>query len=197
MSRSGQSYGTSSNDQVRALFSGLTSLEEFLGEDLFVERMTDARWGIIREFQNACSTRDGRETPGYIDGLDDEPSSIVTRLLHVMSAGAQNRVFSVEDLSSEYRNGSCSMHKLIVDHVRYEVFMRTVLIMCDVEHSLYYEGGDWALPPTVLDRYLLRFQAAGRDSYRDNRRWHGRPDSARRVMKSLGFAPGGVSCGVS
>jgi hypothetical protein len=172
---------------------GNAKLEDFLSAGEFAETMFAARWRVIRLFADARSGPGKRSTPGYIVGLNGRLSSVASFIQRNMSEHAQEKVFSVGDLPLKYRIYSMKHREFIIRYVRYELFIRLLVIMREAGH-LWYIGGEWSLPQSILDEYGLLFKEA-KDNFRNDRSWHGRPRSHRARQRGLGIGPG-ISTGL-
>jgi hypothetical protein len=173
---------------------GEAKLEDFLSEGEFFKRIFPARWRTIRVFAFARSGPERKMTPGYILGLGDSLNEVAKFVQESMNVRAQREIFSADDLPEIYWTYPKRTRDYVAAYVRHEIFMRLLTFMRD-QHHLWYMGGEWCMPSSVLDEYLLMRKAA-KDSYRNERHFHGRPDSARTQCRVLRVAPG-VSIGAS
>lgn len=172
---------------------GEAVLEDFISEGDFVDVAGAARWRLIRVFADARTAPKGGDTSGYILGLDDKLTSLASFVQEDMPERAQRKIYCAEDLSPKYRCLDNRRRSRIVGAVRFELFMRLLMLMHE-EHDLWYMDGVWSMPPSVLDEYRLRLKRA-KQSYRDDRSFHGRPRRDRDRLRQIRFA-GGVSTGV-
>jgi len=175
------------DDPLQRIWLGQAMLEEFLNEREFLAAMLDTQWRMIRTFVEARSAPGKRATPGYIVGLDDQLTSLATFLQRNMGRHAQEKIFSVSDLPRQYRSYTKSVQESIAEYIRFELFMRQLILMRD-QHHIWYIGGEWYMPPSVIDKYRLLFRGA-RESYRNHRNFHGRPNRDRVRLKRLRVAP--------
>jgi len=166
-------------------------LENFLTEGEFVRVMFEARWRLIRAFADARSAPGGKTTPGYIVGLDERLSILAQYIQDTMSSYAQRKIYSTTDLPPVYRQYSSREQGMIAARVRLELFKRILLIMREA-NQLWYIGGEWSVPQSAIDDYRRLFRAA-KESYRNQRCFHGRPNRDRRRE---GVMPG-VSVGAT
>ncbi len=163
---------------VAAILLGDALLEDFVTEGEFTERMLAMRWRVIREFVNAePSSRPGREvrdrsTCGYIASVGDQLSSLATYLMRNMGPWVLDKVYSADDLPRRYHAESRRDREYVARYVCYELIMRQLLLLRDA-HDLWWQEG-WTVPQSVMDQYL-RLVKSSKQSYRDDRAFHGRP----------------------
>ncbi len=163
-------------------------LGDFLTAGQFAEALHDARWRVIRVFADARSGKGRRATHGYIVGLDDKLTSLATYIQRVMSERAQNKIYSLSDLPVAYRDVPKRHREAVARQVRFEIFMRLLVMLRDMK-LVWYVNGEWWVPQSVADEYLTMFKGA-RQSYRNDRHFHGRPARDRVRMRGLRQAPG-------
>ncbi len=178
--------------QLLRVLRGEAVLEDFLDEGEFVDVMEAARWRLIRVFAQARTAAKKAATPGYILGLDERLTSLAGYIQAAMDERVQRKIYCAGDLPTGYRRLDNRRQQLIVKTVRFELFMRLLTLMRE-ENSLWYMEGEWLVPQSVLDEYLLRIKRA-RENYRNDRSFHGRPRRDRDRLRQLGFA-GGTSTG--
>lgn len=179
--------------QLLRVLRGQVVLEEFLDEGEFVDIMDAARWRLIRVFAQARTAPQKGATPGYILGLDEKLSSLAQYVQAEMNERAQKKIYDASDLPPVYRQLDSRRQRLVVRAVRFELFMRLLTLMGEA-NDLWRMEGEWLVPQSVVDEYLLRVKRA-KANYRDDRCFHGRPRRDRDRMRQLGFA-GGVSTGM-
>ena len=157
---------------------GRETLQDYLGEGEFVEAMSAVRWRVIRVFAEARSAPGKHATPGYVAGLEERRGALGAYVQRARTGTAMEKVFAADDLPARVRSlQPPQVLAGIVRRVHYELIVRQLLILRE-EHDIWYEGGDWCMPPTVLDEYHRTRKAAQR-SYRDERSFHGRPNRDR------------------
>jgi hypothetical protein len=159
-------------------------LGDFFTEGEFAEVLMNARWRVIRQFADARFEQGRRATKGYVVGLDDQLSSLALYLQQRMSERAQSKIYAARDLPDGHQYEPRRQQETLVRHVRFEIFMRLLVLMRDT-HILWYVNGEWSLPQSVVDEYLLMFQG-GKQGFHNDRSFHGRPNRDRR----LSIAPG-------
>jgi hypothetical protein len=179
--------------QLERVLRGEAVLGDFISEGDFVDVAGAARWRLIRVFADARTAPKGGDTSGYILGLDDKLTSLASFVQDEMPERAQRKIYCAEDLPSTYRCLDTRSRGRIVGAIRFELFMRLLMLMHE-EHELWHMEGEWTMPPSVLDEYRLRLKRA-KQSYRDDRSFHGRPRRDRDRLRQVRFA-GGVSTGM-
>lgn len=175
-------------NQLLRVLRGEVVLEEFLDEGEFVDVMEAARWRLIRVFAQARTAPQKRVTPGYILGLDEKLTSLAQYVQAEMNERAQKKIYDASDLPPGYRQLDSRRQRLVVRAVRFELFMRLVTLMRE-SNDLWYMEGEWLVPQSVVDEYLLRIKCA-KASFRNDRSFHGRPRRDRDRMRQLRFAAG-------
>lgn len=182
---------TPERDLLRAL-SGEVQLEEFLDEGEFVEALYAARWRVIRVFATARTAPKKGATPGCILGLDERLTSLTTYVLSTMHFRAQRKIYDVNDLPRHFRSLTTRQQQAAAAAVRYELVMRLLSVMKET-NELWRMEGEWLVPQSVLDEYLLMVKSS-KANYRNDRSFHGRPRRDRERLGRVGLAPG-VSVG--
>jgi hypothetical protein len=179
----------SAMDILRRLERGEAYLGDFLSENDFVDVMFAARWRIIRVFVNARSGPGRRATPGYVMGCDDKLTSLATYLQLVMSPAVQSKIYAASSLPTGCGSLGPKMQQFVVSHVRFELYIRVLEEMREA-NELWYMDGEWTVPQSVMDEYLLRVKRA-KATYRNQRCFHGRrPNRDRSRMRQLRVATG-------
>ena len=184
----------SGEDLLRRAERGRVTLDEFLSESSFTDKVFAARWRIIRAFVGARTATGRRATPGYVLGCQDNLMDLALRLRSLMSEGAQNKIFSADDLPSGCRSLKPAQRQYLAGRVRVELYVRVLELMREA-NELWYMEGEWAIPQSAMDQYLLTVKAA-KSSYQNSRPFHGRPNRDRGRMKQL-RAAAGTSCGMT
>jgi hypothetical protein len=171
------------DNPVAAILLGKALLEDFLDEGKFVEKMFAMRWRVIREFVNARPSdrhrsREARDrsTVGYIAIVDEHLTSLATHLMRKMGPWVLDKVYSVDDLPRSYHAESRRDREIVARFVCFELIMRQLILLRE-ENELWYQEG-WVVPQSVMDEYL-RLVRGSRQSYCDQRSFHGRPNRDR------------------
>lgn len=178
---------------VAAILLGDALLEDFVSEGEFVEKMLAMRWRVIREFVNATpSSKPGRavldrSTCGYIASVDNQLSSLATYLMRSMGPWVLDKVYSPDSLPRRYHGELRRDRETVARFVCFELIMRQLILLRDA-HDLWWQEG-WTVPQSVMDEYL-RLVKSSKQSYRNDRAFHGRP----RRDRDNGTVPG-VSVG--
>jgi hypothetical protein len=175
-------------DRVSQLEWRNLSLDDFFSEGEFAEAIFAARWRIIRVFTDVRVGQGRSATPGSIAGLDDQLTSLATYLHRHIGERARDKIYSSLDLPRKYRHYSGKEKERLADCVRYELFVRLLTLMKEM-NSIWRMDGEWWVPQSVMDEYLLLFKGA-KESYRNQRSFHGRPNRDRQRLRGLGYAPG-------
>jgi hypothetical protein len=181
-----------SKQELDRALRGEEPFGKFISQGDFVDVMGAARWRLIRVFADARTTPQKGATSGYILGLDAKLTSLAEYVEEAMHERAQRKIYCTADLPPDYRLLNNRDQHRVVGVIRRELFMRLLTLMRE-EHDLWRMEGEWRVPQSVVDEYLLRTKRA-KQSYRDERCFHGRPRRDRARLRQLRFA-GGVSTG--